>query len=157
MISGFVYTLARVSTALSTTNDWITIVSAAAKALRIHEIAFFGDGTASAANDIIVVRPTASGTGGATGGPTPAPLNPGAPAASFTNVTTYATTQPTLPTTTAALLRFGVNANGGVYRWVAKPGSEIFIPAGNNLAGTLSIRSVSGTSSVTGYVIIEEL
>lgn len=153
----FFYTLARVKTALSTTNDWITIVSASAKALRVHEIAMFGEDTTSAANDIIVVRPTAAGTGAGTAGPTPAPLNPAASAASFTNFTTYATTQPTLPTTTAAVLRFGINGNGGVYRWVAKPGSEILIPAGNNLAGTLSIRSVSGTSNVTGYLILEEI
>lgn len=153
----FFYTISRVSTALSTTNDWLTLVTAAAKALRVHEIFMAGQGTASAANDIIVVRPTAAGTGAGTSAATPAPLNPAAPAASFSAFSTYATTQPTLPTTTAAVQRFGINANGGVWRWVAKPGSEILIPAGNNLAGTLSIRSVSGTSNVTGYVIVEEI
>lgn len=153
----FFYTVARVSTALSTTNDWLTLVSAAAKALRVHEIYMAGQGTASAANDIIVTRPTVAGTGAGTAGPTAAPLNPAAPAATFTNFTTYATTQPTLSTTVGGVMRFAVNANGGVWRWVAKPGSEILIPAGANLAGTLSIRSVSGTSNVTGYVIVEEI
>jgi hypothetical protein len=153
----FFYTVARVSTALSTTNDWITLVTAAAKALRIHEIGFVGGGTASAANDIIVTRPTAAGTGAGTSAVTAAPMNPAAPAAGFSNFSTYATTQPTLSTTVGGVLRFALNANGGVYRWVAKPGSEILIPAGNNLAGTLSIRSVAGTSVVTGYVIIEEI
>lgn len=53
---GTLYTLSRSNTALSTTADWITILSAAARSLRVREIGFGGMATASAANEIAIAR-----------------------------------------------------------------------------------------------------
>lgn len=149
---GFKYTLPIASTALSTTNSLITVIAGATRSLKINEIYLSGQGVASANNDIGVYR---VGTAGVTGtvAITPAPLNPAAPAAAFTNFTVWVT-QPVVGT---KILDLGVNANGatGYYRPMA--GSEIEIPAGANAAASFTIRSVSGTSNVTGWVTVEEI
>ena len=143
---GTLYTLSRSNTALSTTADWITILSAAARSLRVREIGFGGMATASAANEIAIARSTGGTTGG--GAVTAVPMNPNAAAAAFTNFTTWSA-QPTLGN---VILRLPINANGGVFRWVAPPGMEIQLPGG----AQISLRSIVGTSNVTGYVIVEE-
>ena len=149
---GAIYTLSRSNTALSTTADWLTLISAATRSLRIREIGFGGMATASAANEVGIARVSVAGTTGG-GALTAVPLNPNAAAAGFTNFTTWSA-QPTLGN---VILRLPLNANGGVFRWVAPPGMEIEVPGGNNAAGSISIRSIVGTSNVTGYVVVEEL
>ena len=86
-------------------------------------------------------------TGG--GGITPAKLNSGSGSASFSAYTTWSA-QPTLGDT---VWRFGVNANGGIDKFVAIPGAEIQVP----VSGQLSIRSASGTSNVALNLLIEEV
>jgi hypothetical protein len=144
---GQFYSLSRAASALSTTNDTLTIIAAAARALRIHEVMLAGQGTASAANEVAVARSSAGTTPG--GAVTEVGLNPNNAALAATNATTWSV-QPTLGD---VLLRLGVNANGAINRWVAKPGQEIEVPA----ATQISIRSISGTSSVSLHVIVEEI
>jgi hypothetical protein len=48
--------------------------------------------------------------------------------------------------------RFGVNANGALFRWVSAPGLAIETPG----AGQLGFRGVSGTSNLTTEALIEE-
>jgi hypothetical protein len=141
------YTVSRGSTALSTSNDLLTIVASSTKPLRVYLAELKGMGTTSAANAVLVSRSSSGTTGG--GGITPTPLNSGSGAASFAAYTTWSA-QPTLG---ATLLRLGVNANGGIDKWQAFPGSEIQIP----VSGQLSIRSESGTSNVLANLVIEEV
>lgn len=149
----FRYALTRSNTALSTTADLLTLISAAAKALRVWEISIGGMGTTSTAQELLVSRASAAGVTGS-GALTAVPLNPAAPAAGFTNFTGW-TTQPTLSNT---IIRLPVNANGGIYRWVAlNPESAILIPAGGAAAGTLSFRSAVGAGNVTFHAIVEEI
>lgn len=141
------YAVTRSSTALNTSQDLLTLVASASKPLRVYIVDIKGQGTTSAANEVSAARSSGGTTGG--GGITPAPLNSNAASASFAAYTTWSV-QPTLA---AVLWRFGVNANGGVDKFVAIPGAEIQVPAG----GQLSLRSASGTSNVTVSVLVEEV
>lgn len=141
------YTVTRTSTALSTSNDLVTVTASSSKPLRLYIVDLKGMGTASAANEILLSRSTGGTTAG--GAITPAPLISGSAASSFTVATTWSA-QPTLGVT---LWRFGVNANGAIDKLVSLPGAEISIPA----SGQVSIRSASGTSNVTLDMLIEEV
>lgn len=141
-----IYTASRTSSALSTTNDSMTIISASSKTVRIKRIIFGSMGTASAANEIFISRSSGGTTGG---GPiTPTPHTVEQPASACTVNTTWSV-QPTLGVT---ILRATLNANGAVWVWVATPGEEIVLRNGEQL----SIRSVAGTSSVVIDVTWEE-
>jgi hypothetical protein len=139
----------RTSTALSTSNDLVTVVASATKPLRILMAKIGGMGTASAANEVLMQRSTVGTTGG--GGITPTKVNTGSAAASFSAYTTWSV-QPTL-TANEVLHRFTVNANGGIDPFVALPGGEISIP----VSGQVSFRSASGTSNAIINLLIEEV
>jgi len=141
-----IYTASRASSALSTTNDTVTIICGASKTIRIKRIVFGSMGTASAANEIFISRSTGGTTGG--GAITPTPHAAEQPASGCTVYTTWSA-QPTLNVT---ILRATLNANGAVWVWVATPGEEIILRNSEQL----SIRSVSGTSSVVVDVTWEE-
>jgi len=142
------YIANKVGAALSTTNDSMTITAASTRALKIWEIRVYGQGTTSAANEILVQR----SSGGATPVPlVPQPLSSGAAAAASTVATSW-TTQPGL-TGTVPLRRIGVNSNGAYSPLVFMPGSEIEVPP----SGQISLRSAVGTGSVTIELIFEEV
>lgn len=141
------YTVTRTSTALSTTNDLVTVIASSTKPLRVYIVDLKGMGTASAANEVLLSRSSGGTTGG--GAITPSPVNVGSAAASFTVNTTWSV-QPTIGVN---LWRFGVNANGGIDKFVAIPGAEISVP----VSGQLTIRSASGTSNVALSMLIEEI
>lgn len=141
------YTVSRTSTALSTSNDLVTVTASSSKPLRIYVVDLKGMGTASSANEVLVSRSTGGTTGG--GAITPQPQNSGSAAASFTVNTTWSV-QPTLGVT---LWRLGPNANGGIDKFVAFPGAEFSVP----VSGQVSIRSASGTSNVVLNMLIEEI
>lgn len=149
---GLRYTIPLPNFTLSTTLSSLTVIAGATRALKLCEIYIAGTGTASASNDIGVYRVATAGVTGA--GPiTPSPLNPASPAASLTCFTSY-TTQPVVG---VKLLDLPVNANGGVGYYRPQPGQEIEIPAGNVAASSITIRSVSGTSTMAGWVVVEEI
>jgi hypothetical protein len=141
------YSANRTSAALSTTNDTMTIIAPATRALKIWEVRLYGQGTTSAANEVAIARSSAGVTGGGAIVPTPlATLS----AASGVTVNTTWTTQPTLG---VVLRRVGVNANGAYSPLVFMPGSEIDVPP----SGQISLRSITGTSNVTAEVVFEEV
>ena len=141
------YTYNVSNTALSTTADLMTIIPPASRRIQLIEVSVAGMGTASAANELGVYRSTAGTTGG--GALTAAKMSTDAPTAGSTVNTTWST-QPTLGVKVLAL---GVNANGGIYRWVARPGEEIESRGG---VDQLSLRSVVGTSAVSVFVVVVE-
>lgn len=144
-----IYTVSRGSTALSTTNDLVTLVGATGRAYRLLYVVIGGLATASAANVVLMQRSTGGTTGG--GGITPAPSEPSSPAAGFSAFTTWAA-QPTL-TANTVLHRFAVNANGGLHPVYFVPPMEV------KWRGTeqVSFRSETGTSNVTITIVIEEI
>lgn len=140
------YSANKVGTALSTTADSLTITAPATRALKIWEIRAYGQGTTSAANEILVARSTGGATPVAI---TPQPRASGSPA-SLATVAGSWTTQPTLGVT---IDRVGVNANGAYTPLVFMPGNEIEIPP----SGQISFRSAVGTGSITLDVVFEEV
>jgi hypothetical protein len=140
------YAVTRTSSALSTTNDTVTIV-AGAKALRILYVEASGMGTSSAANEILIMKSSGGTTGG--GAITPSPLA-GSGSSTFAVYTTWVAQ----PTPGIVYHRLSVNANGGKDRFNPAPGLEIEVPA----SGQISIRSASGTSSVTiNEITVDEI
>jgi hypothetical protein len=144
---GATYRVTKVSTAMTTTDDIVTITAPSGRSLRILEISIGAMGTTSAANEIGVYRSTGGTTPTAI---TPVPLNADYAAATFTAAGAWATD----PTLGVVLDRIAVNANGGgVQKPLVFPGFAIEIPGG----GQVSIRSVSGTSSVVCSVLVEQI
>lgn len=136
------------------TVTFLSALAATTRALRIQELSASGLGTASAANEF-QCAPGNAGTGALTN-IAPFPINPlSTLAAGFTAGTTYATAIPTV--NAQAGIAFGVNANGGTYRWLAKTNFELF--AQQAIAGYQSInwKVVSGVSTIAGHMLIEEL
>lgn len=142
------YTVTRTSAALSTSNDLLTLVASATKPLRVLIADIKGMGTASAANEVLMARSTGGTTPG--GAIAPEKVNSGSAAPALAAYTTWGA-QPSLAP--QPLWRFGVNANGGVDKFVAMPGAEFSVPVG----GQVSFRSASGTSNVTIAVLVEEI
>lgn len=133
--------------------DLVTTTSAEDRSLAIREFQFSGLGTASAANQITVNRVTSVGV--TPTAITPRPLNSNASAAGFTAASDWATH----PVATAGtLMRFGLNANGALFRWVAAPGMAIECPGGATASGQLSFRLNAGATgqTITYYVLCEE-
>ena len=141
------YSINRTSSVLSLTLDTVTIIAPATRALKVWEVRIYGQGIATAANEVAVARSSGGTTGG--GAITPIPLATLSAAATTVANTTWAA-QPTLG---VVIRRLGVNANGAYTPLVFMPGSEIDIPP----SGQISIRSIIGTSNVTVEVIIEEV
>ena len=141
------------NTPLNTSNDLMTIIPAAGHPIQIIEISIAGMGTASAANEIAVQRSSGGTTGGAA--ITPSPIGKfsvaGTAPTSNTVVDTTWSVQPSL-TANTKVLALGVNANGGIYRWVARPGEEIVVAN----ADQLSIRPAVGSSNISIHVIFLE-
>lgn len=137
-----------------TTNDVLTLTGAASRVALLHEISVSGEGTASAANELILNRPSTLGV--TPTAQTPAQFDPDN-AASGATISTAWTTQPVLGT--VHLLRLGCNSNGGVYRWVAKPGEEVRIRGNATVSvSQLSLRfSLGGAQQMGVHIVFEDL
>lgn len=148
---GLVYDISRSAVALTAGNDVMTIAAAAARSCRIIAFSITGLGNASAANEFGLFRTTTLGvTGG--GAITPTPKNSANGA--FGGVVN--TTWGTQPVVGAALIRFGVNANGGVFSKTLTDAEKIDIPGGTAAASSVSLRCISGSSTVSVNVTVEE-
>jgi hypothetical protein len=135
------------------TVTYMSMITAATRSIRIQEFSHSGLGTASAANELrMAPAPVGTTPGGAV---TPTPFSPLATvAAGFTTATTYATA----PAINAqAGISYGVNSNGGTYRWLAKTNFELIASAGIASFATMAWAVVSGTGTLTGHVLIEEI
>lgn len=141
------YSISRTGTALSTTNDYMTLIAPATRALKISEIRVTGGATASAAAELLVSRSTGGTTGASAITPTPLATQAGASAAL---VWTAWTAQPTIGVT---IRRIPFNANGAINPVIAIPGNEIEVPP----SGQISFRSGLGTSLSSVEVIYEEI
>lgn len=139
------------NTALSTSADIITFTPAANRLIQIIEVSIGGMGTASSANELGVFDVTTAGVTGA-GALTPTKINRFAPAAASTLNTAW-TTQPVVG---GQILSLPVNSNGGIYRWVARPGEEITVIGSATTNFQLSFRSKVGTGTVSLHIVFVE-
>lgn len=135
-----------------TTNDALTLTGGAGRKAAIHEISLHGLGTSSTANELGVYRPGALGV--TPTNQTSQKLDPDSGTPSATVATSWVT-QPSLGS--VPILRLGCNSNGGIYRWVAKPGTEI-VARGDSLSShsQVSLRFTTGGGGPMGVGIIFE-
>lgn len=150
------YTLRKAGGAItpdSGTVTYLSMIPAATRSIRIQEFSHSGLGTASAANELrMTPAPVGTTPGGAL---TPFPLSPlGQVAAGFTTAVTYATA-PVLPAQGG--VAYGVNSNGGTYRWLAKTNFELISMSGVTNTATMGWAVVSGTGTLAGHVLVEEI
>lgn len=143
-----VYSVEVSGSALSTTNDAFTFIAGSAAQLRVLEIILGGEATSSAVNRNRYQRSTSGTTGG--GAITPEKFNTRSPAAATVVDTTW-TGQPTLSANPWLVVAF--NAFGGYVDWKAAPGSETYFVNSEQH----SVRSASGTSTVSQTIVFEEL
>lgn len=119
---------------------------------RVVEWFLGGEATSSTVNRMGVARSTTVGT--TPTAVTPALLNPRSAAAGFAGFSTFST-QPAFATVALATLAF--NAFGGVVRWVAAPGEEMYVVGGTAADTQISLRSISGAGVMSADVKVEEL
>lgn len=134
-------------------NSYQAVRTTAASTIRTTEIFVGGEATSSTVNRMAYRR---ASTNAAT--PTnvaPAPLNPLSAAAVHQGYVA-ATTGPTIAST-GHLLNLAFNAFGGVIRWVAAPGEEIWATASTAPNGEMVLDSVSGTGVVSSHIVDEEM
>lgn len=136
-----------------TSNDVLTLTGASGRKAAIHEISVCGLGTSSAANELGVFRPTVLGV--TPTNQTSQKIDPDSGACSATVATAWST-QPSI--SSIAVLRLGCNSNGGIYRWVAKPGQEIVV-RGDSVSShaQVSLRfTTGGAGPMSIHMIFEE-
>lgn len=142
-----VYSGVRAGVALSTTTDLWTYTSAATGQARALEVNIGGEAAASAVNRVGLYN---SSSGATPTNQTMEKFSTRSPAEAGTFATTW-TTQPTL--NAQAVMLFAYNAFGGGDKWIAQPGAELYVVNGEKI----SLRSASGTSTVSSHLIIEEM
>lgn len=148
------YTYSIAGVALSTSADVGTIVTAATGAgsvVDLHEIWLAGEAGSSSFARVVVNRP---GSVGVT--PTTQTLNklkPSSPNPTFTVASSFAT-PPVLSAQHVLVPAF--NAFAGVIKWTAMPGGQVTV-GGQGAIANLSVRSASGTPTVSGHFIMEEV
>lgn len=124
-----------------------------ASTLRVTEMFIGGEATSSTVNRMAARRLSTNATT-----PTdqvPAALNP-LSGASVSQFYTAASTGPTIAST-VHLMNFAFNTFGGIIRWVAHPGEEIYFTAQTAPNGQGVLDSISGTGVVSTSVQFEEM
>jgi hypothetical protein len=138
------------------TVTFLSALAATTRALRLVEASASGLGTATAANEF-QIAPGTAGTGALTN-IAPFPINPlSTAAAGFTAGTTYATAIPTV--NSQAGIAFGVNSNGGTYRWLAKTNFELFASQASANYASLNWKVIATgeAGNIAGHAIFVEL
>lgn len=140
-----VYSIILAGTALSTSADNLTWQAASSGQGRILEIIMGGEATSTAVNRLSIGQAGTSIT--ANSAITPVKFNSRSAAAAGTYG--HAGTQ----SITSTLMSWAFNAFGGFVDWKAAPGEEIYYVNSE----VISLRSASGTSTVSSTGIFEEL
>ena len=135
-------------------NSYLDVRTTTASTERIVDIYIAGTATASTVNQMALRRVATTATATPTN-QTPAAANTLSIAAT-TQFHAAATTGPTLAST-VHLGNFSLNTFGGVVRWVAAPGEEIWATVGSVPNGEIVLDSISGTGTVSTDIRFEEI
>jgi len=141
-----VYSIIRSGTALSTTADHLGFQASSTGQGRILEIIIGGEATSAAVNRVFINRAGIGFSGSVA--ITPVKFNTRSPNAAGTYAQNASQSLVGNP-----LIILAFNAFGGFIRWVAAPGEEMYYENSE----VISIRSNSGTSTVSSTGIFEEL
>lgn len=127
--------------------------TAALNMARVLEVFIGGEQATTTVNRMTVRR--ASADGATITDIAPAALRPGA-VASTAKGSVSATTGPDIAST-GHLLNLAFNAFGGVIRWVAAPGEELWIMTNTAPDKEIILDSISGAGVVSDHMIFEEM
>lgn len=164
---GFIYSHSKQSWAVAALADATNLTSGkyhavvgdtTVRMLRITEIFMGGEATSSALALMVLARDSTLGaTLSNAAGANVAALSSGAPTVRATTFDTATT--PPQRNAALHLLELSMNAFGGIIRWVAAPGSEIYqVGSVLNVGETsLSAFTGSGTPAISSSFIFEEL
>lgn len=119
---------------------------------RIVEWYLGGEATSSTVNRMVVARSTVVGT---TSTAITANKHNNRSAASTASCWTAYSTQPTFAAVNLATLAF--NAFGGVVRWVAAPGEEMYVVGGTAADTEISLRSAAGVGLISADCHLEDM
>ena len=125
---------------------------------RWTEVFVGGESTSSTVNAMAVRRGQTTVSAGALSGITVGQMNPRSATIVSGVGQTYATTYPTAAASHP--LNLSLNTFGGIIRWVAAPGEEIYaVGAATLLPGDadLTFSAITGTGIVSVTVILEEM
>jgi hypothetical protein len=144
----------------STTVTQMAFLPATTRAIRLVEMTGSGTGNGTGGNEFWITNAAwVTGTNGALTSIAAFPDNPISTAASgFTSGTTFATSVPS-PANNNGGISFGVNSNGGTYRWLAKTNFEMWAmqASANYTALLLKCVSTNGVAGVALSCKVEEL
>jgi hypothetical protein len=152
-VTGAFTTAALANGASATDNNHLSTRCTSASSLRIEEVYIGGEATTSTVVRMALRRIS---TAGATWTDiAPAKLQP-LSAAAVSQGYAIAGTDPVIAST-SPMLALGFNAFGGVVRWVAAPGEEIFATTATAPNGELNLSAVSGVALISAHLVFEEL
>lgn len=134
-------------------NSYHALRTETTSTMRIVEVFIGGEATSSTVNRMSLRRLSTNAS--TPTDQTCAALNPLSQAA-LANFYVAATTGPTIAST-VHLLNLAFNAFGGIIRWVAAPGEEIWATAATAPNGQVALDSISGTGVVSTHVTFEEM
>jgi hypothetical protein len=144
-----VYSIANVAGSLVSTSDFLGFTSPASGQIRILDLLFGGEGTASTHTTRLSVVRTSSVGGGTI--VTPEKFNSRSPAAAGA----YRSNVNSITVTGNPLLVMALNSFGAFIRWFAAPCEEVYAINGEILGLTKLTNGVGG--SVTSVAVFEEL
>jgi hypothetical protein len=134
-------------------NTYQAVRTTTASTLRVVELFIGGEATASTVNRMALRRLSTNAI--TPTNQTPAALNP-LSAASVSQGYVAAGTGPTIAST-QHLTNMALNVFGGVIRWVAAPGEEVYATASAVPNGELVLDSISGVGPVSTDIKFEEM
>lgn len=134
-------------------NSYHALRTETSNQVKVTEVFIGGEATSSTVNRMSVRRISTNIS--TPTNKTPAPLHPWS-AASAANHVSAATTGPTIAST-VHLLDLALNTFGGIIRWVAHPGEELWALNSTAPNGEIVLDSISGTGLVSTNMIFEEI
>lgn len=131
----------------------ITLKSAANIVARVNEIFIGGEAVTSTVNRLAMRRSTTDGV--TPTAQTPAKASSSQPAAQSTSATAFGT-NPTLAAA-PAIWATALNVFGGIVRWVAAPGQELYVQGATAGNDEIGLYGPSGTGAITNQMVFEEI
>lgn len=143
-----------------TANGHLSLRTAAAlDAARVSEIFIGGESTSSTVNQFVIRRHTTNSGTPTSRSPAPTSVFTQGNTASSAKFFITASIQPTVAATATIehVLSLSMNTFGGIIRWVAAPGEEIWIAGNTANTSEMSLSTVTGTGAVSAHFVLENL
>lgn len=153
-IPGWTTTAIAINTQATANNYHAVGTRSASDTCKITEIYMGGESTSSTVARMRYQRLSTNAT--AATDQTPVPLHYGSGVAISKFYGTVGTTQPTFANT-PSLLNLAFNAFGGIVRWVAYPGEELWQSTSTAPNAEAALASLSGAGIISSTIVFEQI